>query len=99
MLRRVKMDYPEPPLDDVKRLTVMILLERNSDVGFTELYRMMGISKGALDSHLRVLEREELVYRERRFIGNSLRVFVRVTGKGLNKLQRSKIAWRRLLEE
>jgi DNA-binding MarR family transcriptional regulator len=90
---------PEPPLDTPKRLAIMILLERHVQILFVDLIKAVGISKGSIDSHIRVLESYKYVEKITIFQDYSARVCLIPTTLGLRKLQEAKMAWKILLED
>lgn len=92
------MDLPQPPLDSLKRLAIMVLLERHGAIVFSELYKSLRLSRGSVDSHLRTLEEYNYVYREQRFINTSSRVMICPTPSGLSALKQAKVVWSTILK-
>lgn len=92
------MDYPDPPLDSMKRLIIMILLEKRGNLVFSDLAKAMKISKGALDSHLKTLEKYGFIHRESKFIIRSPRTVIIPEIIGLQELNKSRDKWMKLLE-
>lgn len=90
------MELPIFPLDKPLRLAIMLILDKHSKIIFTDLARALRISKGALEHHLRSLEKEGYISRESTFINSSPRVQVVPTLKGLDGFRQAKDIWLKL---
>lgn len=91
-------EFPVKPLDSAKRLAVMLLLEKHGAIIFSDLYRAARITRGALDSHLKTLEKYAYIYREVRFVNTTARFFVVPTPEGLLALKNAKHVWQKILD-
>lgn len=69
------------------RLGIMSILMVNEEADFTTLRDTLGVSDGALASHLRALEKEQLVAFEKGFSERKPRTVYRATSQGTAAFQ------------
>jgi len=74
---------------NIQRLAVLVALHLAGRLTFTELSRVTGIGKGSLEHHLKVLEEEGLVKRNRHLTLLGPRVFIGITSKGSEVVRKS----------
>ncbi len=75
-------------LKSSSRLLILICLSMNKKLGFTDLSRLTGLSKGSLGNHLLKLSASGYITMTEHSFFSSKRVNVRITPKGNDTVQR-----------
>ena len=73
---------PSHILSQNTRLAIMITLITKRKIIFTELHRIVGVTPGNLDSHLKKLENQEYVEIRKSIVQNSPRTIIILTTEG-----------------
>jgi DNA-binding MarR family transcriptional regulator len=79
------------------RLTIMLLLYLHKKVGFTELQKLLQLTPGNLDHHLRKLEQVGYIKTRKKLSWRPL-IVVEITREGAEALRDYAITLRKLLE-
>jgi len=87
------------PAMSAPRILVLTALYLSQRLTFSELVRVTGLSKGSLEHHVAVLEREGLVKRVRRPTLAGPRLFIEITAEGRRVLERVIEVLSRVLRE
>ncbi|MFX0094888.1 MAG: transcriptional regulator [Candidatus Hodarchaeota archaeon] len=64
------------------RMTIMLILCAHKKAGFTELQKLLHVTPGKLDHHVRKLEAESYILTQRAFLHTRPLTFVKLTKKG-----------------
>lgn len=75
-------------LHEPVRLGILILLHLNSSLPFSDIQKGLGVTSGNLNTHLKKLEENELITRERTFVNTRPRTVIYITGKGRISLKK-----------
>ncbi len=79
------------------RLTIMLLIYLHKNVGFTELQKLLQLTPGNLDHHVRKLEQAGYVKTRQIFSWRPLKV-IEITNEGANTFRDYAIKLKKLLE-
>jgi DNA-binding MarR family transcriptional regulator len=86
------------PFSSPKRLALVLLIYLRGRVGFTDLQKLLGLTPGNLDHHLRSLQDQGIVKMRKRFSWRPI-VMVEITPEGAEALRDYVGKLRSLLDE
>jgi len=81
------------------RLGIMSILMVNEWVGFNSFKDLLDITDGNLASHLKALEKRELIIVNKQFIGRKPKTSYKATGKGKDSFQNHLDALEMIIKE
>lgn len=84
-------------LHEPVRLGVLMLLHLNTSLPFSTIQKGLGVTSGNLNTHLKKLEDNELVTRERTFVETRPRTVIYITEKGRKSLRKYSKSLRNIL--
>lgn len=67
---------------DRVRLGVMSLLMARDEISFSEMVKILDVTRGNLSAHLKTLEKNQLIKSKKVFVDNKPRTTYRATAKG-----------------
>ena len=74
-------------LHEPVRLGILILLHLNSSLPFSIIQKGLGVTSGNLNTHLKKLEENELITKERTFVDTRPRTMIYISDKGRKSLK------------
>lgn len=84
-------------LHEPVRLGILILLHLNSSLPFSDIQKGLGVTSGNLNTHLKKLEENELITKERTFVDTRPRTVIYITEKGRLSLKKYSKSLRHIL--
>ncbi len=75
-------------LHEPVRLGILILLHLNSSLPFSDIQKGLGVTSGNLNTHLKKLEENELITKERTFVNTRPRTVIYISEKGRISLKK-----------
>jgi DNA-binding MarR family transcriptional regulator len=75
-------------LHEPVRLGILMLLHLNTSLPFSTIQNGLGVTSGNLNTHLKKLEENELVTRERTFVDTRPRTVIYISDKGRKSLRK-----------
>ncbi len=83
LLRKLDSTIHEPV-----RLGILMILHLNSSLPFSDIQKGLGVTSGNLNTHLKKLEGNELITKERTFVNTRPRTVIYITEKGSISLKK-----------
>jgi len=74
-------------LHEPVRLGILMLLHLNSSLPFSIIQKGLGVTSGNLNTHLKKLEENELITKERTFVDTRPRTIIYISDKGRKSLK------------
>lgn len=75
-----------PIIHEPKRLSILLILTKHSNLTFTLLQKMVNTSSGNLTNHLKHLSKHKLIKISRTFVQSRARTLISITPLGVEKL-------------
>ena len=76
----------DPIVHEPKRLSILLILTKNSNLTFSLLQKMVNTTSGNLTNHLKHLSNNKLVEISRTFLHSRARTLISITPLGVEKL-------------
>lgn len=97
--RLAELAKKEKVISSPTRLSIMILLYLNMKMKFTTLQKTLNLTPGNLSSHLRKLEKNELIRIKKGFVQLKPTTMIYITEKGVEELKKFLKDMKTVLEE
>lgn len=83
---------------DQPRFTIMFLIYLNKTIGFTELQKLLNLTPGNLDHHIKMLEKAGCIITRKKFSWRPLNI-VQITERGTELFSAYIIYLKKILEQ